>query len=71
MASPDQSLANTKDTSSPLLKFFADKAPEEGVVTKIMDGVYWLRMGLPMKGLDHINLWFLSRDFAKRILSRI
>ncbi|PHR56473.1 MAG: MBL fold metallo-hydrolase [Robiginitomaculum sp.] len=67
MASPDQSLSQpeddnsktAKDNSSRLLNFFVDEAPACGDVTKIMDGVYWLRMSLPMKGLDHINLWFL------------
>ncbi len=41
------------------LTFFTDTAPGAGDVTEIMDGVYWLRMSLPMAGLDHINLYFL------------
>ena len=60
MAITDQSLAEPKDTSSPLLKFFQDEPPLPGEVTKIAEGIYWLRMALPMKGLDHINLWFLK-----------
>ena len=59
MASPDQSLAQPQDTSSPLLDFFVDVAPEAGEVTPITDDVFWVRMSLPMKGLDHINLWFI------------
>ncbi len=41
------------------LEFFTDTAPATGEVTEIVDGVYWLRMSLPMEGLDHINLYFL------------
>lgn len=59
MASPDQSLTQPKDNSSPLLTFFVDEAPEAGSVTPITDDVFWVRMSLPMKGLDHINLWFI------------
>lgn len=61
MASQDQSLvAGGADSSSPLLSFFCDEAPEPGTVTKVIDGVYWVRMRLPMQGLDHINLWLLQ-----------
>lgn len=49
----------TKDNSSRLLSFFVDQAPEVGAVTKICDGVYWLRLSLPMQGLNHINVWFI------------
>ncbi len=41
------------------LEFFTDTAPQAGEVTQIADGVFWLRMSLPMAGLDHINLYFL------------
>ena len=41
------------------LTFFTDTAPDVGEVTEIVDGVFWLRMSLPMAGLDHINLYFL------------
>ncbi len=34
-------------------------APEPGKPFEVADGVYWLRMPLPMK-LDHINLWLLE-----------
>ncbi len=55
----DLSLTTAKDNSSPMLEFIQDKAPENGSVTQIADGIFWLRMPLPMKGLDHINLWIL------------
>lgn len=49
----------TFENPKPRLEFFTDTAPEVGMVTEITDGVYWLRMALPMAGLDHINLYFL------------
>jgi len=49
----------TLDKPKPRLEFFTDTAPEAGVVTEIADDVFWLRMTLPMAGLDHINLYFL------------
>ena len=60
MAITDEALSGPYDASSRLLKFFCADAPDSGAVTKIADGVFWLRMPLPMKGLDHINLWFLE-----------
>jgi len=58
--SPDQSLAAPKDNSSRLLSFIMDEAPEPGSTTEVADGIYWLRFPLPMKGLNHINLWALK-----------
>lgn len=58
--SPDQSLSAPRDTSSRLLQFIVDEAPAPGSVTEVADGVYWLRFELPMKGLNHINLWALK-----------
>ena len=46
-------------SQKPKLEFFTDTPPEAGTVTEITDGVFWLRMTLPMAGLDHINLYFL------------
>ena len=57
---PDQSLNAPRDNSSRLLDFIVDSAPEPGSVTEVADGVFWLRFALPMKGLDHINLWALK-----------
>ncbi|WP_017931423.1 MBL fold metallo-hydrolase [Robiginitomaculum antarcticum] len=57
-AAKDESLISG-DTSSPLLKFFCDENPETGTVTQLADGVLWLRMPLPMAGLDHINLYII------------
>ncbi len=59
MASPDQSLTQSTDNSSRLLQFFVDEKPGTGEVTAINDNIFWVRMSLPMKGLDHINLYFL------------
>ena len=42
-----------------MLKFFIEEAPESGSAVEIACGVFWLRFDLPMKGLDHINLWAL------------
>lgn len=42
----------------PLSYQFEDQIPKPGEVTKIADGVLWIRM--PMMGnLDHINVWLL------------
>lgn len=51
-------MTSTKQKSK--LEFFTDSAPEAGSVTQITEGVFWLRMILPMVGLDHINLYFLK-----------
>lgn len=55
----DMSLIAPRGDSARLLKFFVEDAPETGSVTKITDDIFWLRMPLPMTGLDHINLWIL------------
>lgn len=34
--------------------------PAEGRTLEVAPGVRWLRMPLPMAGLDHINLWLLE-----------
>jgi glyoxylase-like metal-dependent hydrolase (beta-lactamase superfamily II) len=36
--------------------------PEPGELTKIADGIHWIRMPLPF-ALDHINLWLLEDHF--------
>ncbi len=36
-------------------------SPEPGEPFKVVDGVYWLRVPLPI-ALDHINLWLLEDD---------
>ena len=35
--------------------------PVPGVPEKIADGVYWLRIPMPIS-LDHINIWLLEDD---------
>jgi len=59
-AAPDESLTAPRDTSSRLLEFIVEEAPPSGSATEIAEGVFWLRFSLPMKGLDHINLWALK-----------
>ena len=56
----DESLVGGGDTSSRLLQFITEETPESGAVTEIADGVFWLRFSLPMKGLNHINLWAIK-----------
>lgn len=57
---PDESLTAPRDGSSRFLNFIVDEAPAAGSATEIADGVFWLRFALPMKGLDHINLWAIK-----------
>lgn len=45
-----------------MLNFIIKEAPKSGSATEIADGVFWLRFDLPMKGLDHINLWALRDE---------
>lgn len=37
-----------------------EEPPEDGEVVEIAPGVLWLRMPLPMVGLNHINLWLFD-----------
>ncbi|MBS0579542.1 MAG: MBL fold metallo-hydrolase [Proteobacteria bacterium] len=37
-------------------------SPGPGDACEVVPGVYWLRMRLPMAGLNHINLWALADD---------
>ncbi|MCK5922535.1 MAG: MBL fold metallo-hydrolase, partial [Methylococcales bacterium] len=57
MTSPDAALSQA--TGKVGLQFITDETPAAGHVTEIADGIFWLRMSLPMTGLDHINLYFL------------
>ena len=45
----------------PLVYRYEDQIPAPGEVTRLADGVFWVR--LPMRGrLDHINVWLLRDD---------
>lgn len=44
------------------IRYLDLQLPEPGELTKIKDGVYWIRMPLPF-ALDHINLWLLEDHF--------
>ena len=41
------------------IRYPFDRAPEEGTVTPIAEGVFWARMALPM-ALDHVNVYILD-----------
>ncbi|WP_371397716.1 MBL fold metallo-hydrolase [Fretibacter rubidus] len=56
----DESLTTPRDNSSKLLSFIMDTPPDNGSVTEVADGVFWLRFPLPMSGLNHINLWAIK-----------
>ena len=36
--------------------------PAAGEAHEVAPGVRWLRMGLPMAGLNHINVWALADE---------
>jgi glyoxylase-like metal-dependent hydrolase (beta-lactamase superfamily II) len=36
-----------------------EKRPEPGEALEVADGVFWIRMPIPIAGLDFINLWLL------------
>ena len=58
--SSDQSLVRESGYEGRGLEFFMDEAPEAGSATEVAPGVFWLRFPLPMRGLNHINLWALK-----------
>lgn len=41
---------------------FGPQTPEPGTLMKVADGVFWLRMPLPMQSLQHINLYVLDGE---------
>ncbi|MGI9283967.1 MAG: MBL fold metallo-hydrolase [Pseudomonadales bacterium] len=43
------------------LRYPFENTPEPGTIKQVADGVYWLRMPLPM-ALDHINLYLLEDE---------
>ena len=57
---PDQSLVRESGYEGRGLDFIVDEAPESGSATEVAPGVFWLRFPLPMRGLNHINLWALK-----------
>ena len=42
------------------LEYPYDKRPADAEVVMIKPGVYWVRMAIPIPGLDYINLWLLE-----------
>ena len=61
-ASPDASLTDRDDGPSPreALVYPFDSVPEAGEARPVAPGVYWIRMPLPVGGLDHINVWAIA-----------
>lgn len=43
----------------PELDYLQNAVPEPGQLVPLVDGIYWIRMPLPM-ALNHINLWLLE-----------
>lgn len=46
-------------TATQTLRYLVDTPPGVGAVTQVADGVFWLRMPLPM-ALDHVNCYVLD-----------
>jgi glyoxylase-like metal-dependent hydrolase (beta-lactamase superfamily II) len=53
-------LSTESDSSSRALTFPFQSTPAPGEALEVAPGVRWLRMRLPMTGLDHINVWGLA-----------
>jgi glyoxylase-like metal-dependent hydrolase (beta-lactamase superfamily II) len=51
---------NEQATASTALTYPFAAVPEPGEAHEVAPGVRWLRMRLPMAGLNHINLWALE-----------
>lgn len=47
-------------TDQTTLHFPFDGRPETGTATEVADGILWVRMPIPIPGLDYINLWLLA-----------
>lgn len=54
-------------TDTPI-KYPFDRRPEEAEILPIAAGIYWIRMPLPIAGLEHINLWLLQDNDAWTIV---
>ena len=54
-ATNEEALASTTGLTYPF-----PSAPEPGQAVNVAPGVMWLRMPLPLTGLNHINLWALE-----------
>jgi glyoxylase-like metal-dependent hydrolase (beta-lactamase superfamily II) len=48
------------DPAAAALTYPFDAAPAPGQVVAVAPGVLWLRMPLPLAGLNHINVWALT-----------
>ncbi len=41
------------------MKYWQGKAPAPGEMSEVAPGIFWVRMPLPIRGLETINLWLL------------
>src|ERR1700732_5384041 len=53
-------LASDPAADRTALSYPFDSVPSRGQALAVAPGVLWLRMRLPMAGLDHINVWALE-----------
>jgi glyoxylase-like metal-dependent hydrolase (beta-lactamase superfamily II) len=51
---------SSQTAAGPSLSFPFSSAPPPGEACEVAPGVLWLRMRLPMAGLNHINVWALA-----------
>jgi len=47
-------------TDRTTLRFPFDGRPDTGAALQVADGVLWVRMPIPIPGLEYINLWLLE-----------
>jgi glyoxylase-like metal-dependent hydrolase (beta-lactamase superfamily II) len=55
-------LTATALSDASVLSYPFDSAPTPGEAREVAAGVMWLRMRLPMAGLNHINVWALADE---------
>jgi glyoxylase-like metal-dependent hydrolase (beta-lactamase superfamily II) len=55
-------VAATNISETTALTYPFSEPPRAGEAQEVAPGVLWLRMGLPMAGLNHINVWALADE---------
>jgi glyoxylase-like metal-dependent hydrolase (beta-lactamase superfamily II) len=55
-------VAATNISEAAALAYPFEAVPSPGEALQVAPGVLWLRMGLPMAGLNHINVWALADE---------
>ena len=51
-----------------LINYPFASCPDEAEILQVAAGIYWVRMPLPIPGLEHINLWLLEDNDAWTIV---